>query len=341
MPQMILRERFFLWFACQFLYFVSISSLIFIYNPDREKLVTISKSDMFSIEQLEAFSATVETGSFSAAARKLNKVQSAVSQHVMNLEIDCGVELFNRQGRYPTLTEAGQQLLPHANATLRQHKRLVECSSSLLNQQEHAITIAIDEGIPLANFSDKLEQVTSRYPDLKVEILVSSSTDIIDMVAQQRATSGLVFSELDMPACIDFESIGHVEFDLFVGQQHPLAMQSSANIDQLLLHRQLLLRSRNAKVSGFQQAYSPDIWYADSYYVLVEFIAKGLGWGFLPTHIAEKFCQQSLIRRIPLEFEQLQWQANVDVIQHQSFANKPVHKLLRTELRTLLSGTRK
>ncbi|MCZ4294993.1 LysR family transcriptional regulator [Vibrio sinaloensis] len=295
---------------------------------------------MFSIEQLSAFTATVETGSFSAAARKLNKVQSAVSQHVMNLEIDCGTELFHRQGRYPVLTEAGKQLLPHANATLRQHQRLIECSNSLLAPQEQAITIAIDEGIPLANFTGVLEQVTSQYTDLKVEILVSSSTDILDMVTEKRATTGLIFSEINTPACIDFESIGHVEFDLYVSQKHPLAMQTSANVDQLLLHRQLLLRSRNNKVSGFQQAYSPDIWYADSYHVLLGLIAQGFGWGFLPTHIAANACEENQIKRIPIEFEQLQWQANVDVVQHQGFASKPVHKLLRTELRTLLSGTK-
>jgi len=292
---------------------------------------------MFSIEQLEAFSATVETGSFSAAARKLNKVQSAISQHVMNLELDCGAELFTRQGRYPVLTPAGQKLLPHANATLRQHRRLIEYSTSLNSDQEQSLTIAIDEGIPLTKFTKTLELIANNYPDLKVEILVSSSTDIIDMVTEKRATTGLIFSEIDTPASIDFESIGHVEFDLYVGSEHPLAKQTSANVDQLLLHRQLLLRSRNSKVSGFQQAYSPEIWYADSYYVLLDMITKGLGWGFLPSHIAARSCDDNLIVRIPVEFQQLQWQANVDVIQHQGFADKPVHRFLRTELRTLLS----
>ncbi|KKL13509.1 hypothetical protein LCGC14_2525030, partial [marine sediment metagenome] len=43
---------------------------------------------MFSIDQLHAFIATVEAGSFSAAARRLSKVQSVVSQHIINLEID-------------------------------------------------------------------------------------------------------------------------------------------------------------------------------------------------------------------------------------------------------------
>lgn len=292
---------------------------------------------MFSIDQLQAFVATVETGSFSAAARKLSKVQSAVSQHIINLELDCGVELFDRQGRYPVLTEAGQRLLPHASATIKQHNRLVECSASLFTDEETNISIAVDEGIPLQNLSNALHTLASAYPNLKVETLVASSTDIIELVSEQRVTTGLVFSEVELPANIDFESIGHIEFDLYVATNHPLAQQQSENVDQLLLHRQLLLRSKNAKVSGFQQAHSPDVWYADSYYVLLELITKGFGWGFLPTHIADSYEQEQRITRIPIRYEQLNWHANIDVIQHQGYGYKPIHKLLRTQLRQLLS----
>ncbi|MDP2516912.1 LysR family transcriptional regulator [Photobacterium damselae subsp. piscicida] len=42
----------------------------------------------FSIEQLEAFVAAAETGSFSAGARKLNKAQSVISTAIANLELD-------------------------------------------------------------------------------------------------------------------------------------------------------------------------------------------------------------------------------------------------------------
>ncbi|MDG2658926.1 LysR family transcriptional regulator, partial [Vibrio parahaemolyticus] len=44
---------------------------------------------MFTIEQLQAFIATSETGSFSGAARKLGRAQSVVSQHIINMEVDC------------------------------------------------------------------------------------------------------------------------------------------------------------------------------------------------------------------------------------------------------------
>jgi len=61
-----------------------------------------------SMEQLEAFVAAAEHGSFSAAARVLRKAQSAVSTHVANLEADLGLSLFSRAGRHPALTAAGQ-----------------------------------------------------------------------------------------------------------------------------------------------------------------------------------------------------------------------------------------
>ncbi|WP_407074468.1 LysR family transcriptional regulator, partial [Psychrobacter sp. CAL346-MNA-CIBAN-0220] len=88
-----------------FLFFACLSLLngddfaIFIQYKDTLKLVSIGKNDMYSIEQLEAFVLTVNTGSFSSAARSLNKAQSVVSQHVINLEIDCNSELFDRSGR--------------------------------------------------------------------------------------------------------------------------------------------------------------------------------------------------------------------------------------------------
>lgn len=60
-----------------------------------------------SLEQFKALLAAAETGSFSAAARRLGKAQSVVSTAIANLEIDLGLELFDRSGRYPVLTEAG------------------------------------------------------------------------------------------------------------------------------------------------------------------------------------------------------------------------------------------
>lgn len=55
-------------------------------------------------EQLIIFQSVMETGSFSAAARKLGKVPSAVSMSIANMEIDLNLNLFERKGREPVPT---------------------------------------------------------------------------------------------------------------------------------------------------------------------------------------------------------------------------------------------
>ena len=74
--------------------------------------------DGISLDQLRAFIAAVDEGSFSAAARRLNRAQSAVSELVAGLEGQLGVALFDRSGRYPKLTPQGIALLADARVVI-------------------------------------------------------------------------------------------------------------------------------------------------------------------------------------------------------------------------------
>ncbi|MBB1270572.1 LysR family transcriptional regulator [Shewanella sp. SR44-3] len=292
---------------------------------------------MYSVEQLEAFVATVSTGSFSSAARSLKKAQSVISQHVINLEIDCNSALFDRSGRYPQLTPAGKKLLPHAQVLLSQHQRLRDCAQSLGQGAISELTIGLDEGIPLQKLSNILNELEAKFPTITLEFLTASSIDIIDMIDTERAVTGIIFSELTIPTHIDFESIGSIKFDMYVASAHPLAQQICENLAHLKLHRQLLIRSRNTKSSSFQFAISPDVWYADNYYILLELALQGHGWCLLPNHIANNYVNSGQLVMLPSEFKEIGWQANVDIIQHHRYSHEPVFKQLRHSLRQLLS----
>ena len=291
---------------------------------------------MFSVEQLQAFVITVETGSFSAAARRLGKVQSVVSQHIINLEIDCNTTLFERSGRYPKLTDAGIKLLPQAQALLNQHQRLKNAALTLSDKTPSEITIALDEGIPFQKITHTINELQTKYPFVTLEFLSASSLDIIDMLKRQKVLTGIIFSELDIPSYLDYECIGSVKFDLYVAQTHPLAGQVCKNIDGLRLHRQLLIRSRNTQTSSFQLKISPDTWYADNYYLLLELALQGHGWCLLPEHVANESVLSGALVKLPLEFKEMGWQANVDVLQHQRHSNLAVFSVLRQLLRNLL-----
>jgi hypothetical protein len=81
--------------------------------------------DRLTLDQLRILVAVEEEGSFSSAARRLGRVQSAVSQSVQALEATLGVALFDRSERTPKLSDAGRALLADARQVSAQRLRLV------------------------------------------------------------------------------------------------------------------------------------------------------------------------------------------------------------------------
>ena len=73
-----------------------------------------------TFDQLRIFLTIVDTGSFAAAGRKLNRAVSVISYGIANLEAQLGVLLFEREGtRKPQLTVAGRALLAEAAEKMR------------------------------------------------------------------------------------------------------------------------------------------------------------------------------------------------------------------------------
>jgi len=85
----------------------------------------------FDLRQLRAFCALARTGSFTHAARELHLTQSAVSHSIKALERETGCRLLDRLGKKAILTQAGEQLLQHAEKICEEIDRAGESLSSL------------------------------------------------------------------------------------------------------------------------------------------------------------------------------------------------------------------
>lgn len=70
-----------------------------------------------TLDQLDVILAIVETGSFRAAAEKLNRSQPALSTAVKNLESEFDIRIFDRETYRPTLTPAGEAFVLSAKET--------------------------------------------------------------------------------------------------------------------------------------------------------------------------------------------------------------------------------
>ncbi len=71
-------------------------------------------------KQLRAFAMLARKGSFTLAAQELNLTQSAISHSMKALERDAGCLLLDRMGKKVSLTQAGEQLLHHAEKILKE-----------------------------------------------------------------------------------------------------------------------------------------------------------------------------------------------------------------------------
>ena len=244
-------------------------------------------SIQWNLEQMQLFVSVAEQRSFSAVARDQRKAQSAVSTAIALLEEDLGVSLFERSsGRQPRLTEAGSALLEEAREVLRQCERLNGRAQALMRGQEARIRLAQDEAMPYQPVIESLEALAEQFPSLEVQPASAAQGDVARKLVQRQADLGLLFYHEQIPEALERRVLGSIEMVTVCGVGHPLALTGQVNCQQMAQHRQLLMATHSSVYPGSEQA-SPQVWRADSFYVLAEWLMRGLGWGWLPRHVVQ------------------------------------------------------
>ncbi|HLU77952.1 MAG TPA: LysR family transcriptional regulator [Burkholderiaceae bacterium] len=235
----------------------------------------------WTLEQLRQFVTTAECGSFSAAARRLGKAQSAVSTAISLLEADLNVELFDRSRRNAQLTDAGQVLLLEARELLRQAEALDNRARSLSAGNEAQLAMALDEALPYAATSTLLREIATRFPDLELNLFNGTATEVADFVADERADIAFHFVRGTLPSNFDQKHVGAVPQGVFVAIDHPLAQLSTIQRKELVKYRQLVMHAEDVR----EEIYSPRVWRSDSFYSIAEMVADDLGWAILPVNV--------------------------------------------------------
>jgi len=240
----------------------------------------------WTLDQLAVLIACAEHGSFSAAARHLGRAQSAVSTAIAHLEVDLGCPLFDRRGRLPRLTEAGESLLHEARAVLRQCQRLDARARAIAQGEEARLVLAIDEAlVEMPQVDETLEALAHHYPALQLTLLYGARGDIAGWVEDRTADLGILLGQQGHGPCLEGVPIAHLRQSLVVGRDHPLAGQHFPTPGELAGHRQLLIASRSEDAAT--APLSAQFWRLNSFYSMAELVTRGLGWALVPQHIAQ------------------------------------------------------
>jgi DNA-binding transcriptional LysR family regulator len=243
-----------------------------------------------SLDQLRTFIAAVDEGSFSAAARKLNRVQSAVSSWISGLEDQFGVVLFDRSGRFPKLTPEGVLLLADARgivsgvATMKARARLM--ASGL----ETELSVVIDVFFPTAVLSATAKAFASRFPLTPLRLFVEGMGAGYQPVIEGRCGLGVLSTiPVAFPTLVS-ERLGEVPLVAVASPSHPLA-QLTHRIPrhEMAKHLQLVLTDRSDLMSGRDfGVVAPSTWRLADLSTKYAFLKDGIGWGGMPLHMVEK-----------------------------------------------------
>src|ERR1700677_1034855 len=157
-------------------------------------------SPMLDTDQLRSFLAIVDSGSFTKAAERVHKTQSAVSMHIRRLEGQLGCALFVKQGRGARLTEEGEKLIEFARRIFQ-----VEAGAfAALSRKglRGAARLGIPDDYAESFLAEILARFNRRHPLVEVSVVCEASTDLGPQVAA---------GALDLALITDYEGLKGLE----------------------------------------------------------------------------------------------------------------------------------
>ncbi|EWY37730.1 hypothetical protein N825_09115 [Skermanella stibiiresistens SB22] len=150
-----------------------------------------------SLDQLATLVEVLEGGSFSAAARRLNLSQPAVSQQIRELEARVGVQLVERLGKRAFATHAGAELVEHARVLAR------DAGLALAAMRRHRegwlgrVRIGTGATYLAYFFTPILRRLRDAHPNIELEITVGTTQSIVESMLRNEIDIGAVTLPVD------------------------------------------------------------------------------------------------------------------------------------------------
>ena len=130
------------------------------------------------LDQLQSFCAIADCGSFTEAARRVHKTQSAVSMQIKRLEERLGQELFLRDGRSVVLTAEGEALYSRARRMLRINAEIIDMFSN--EDLAGSIRFGVPDDYAVRLLPVILSSFQRTHPRIMVDVRCQPSEDLLE-----------------------------------------------------------------------------------------------------------------------------------------------------------------
>lgn len=262
-----------------------------------------------SLEALLVLDAIEYRGSYAAAAEQLNKVPSALSYVVQKLEDQLNVTIFVRQGRRAVLTPAGKHLLIEGRKVLLAINALSEQTQTIANGWEPKIRIACDSIMDIKQVFTGIQCFLVENENIEIDVKEEVMNGTWEALIEDRVDL-VIGAPAPVPSQKGIHAIRMKELDsvLVVSKSHHLSkVKSPIQTSELSKYRSVVVHD-SAKneipwsiniIEGSQRFYVSTIAHK------LEAIISGIGIGYLPTHIVQKYITSGELTEIVLKDKKL------------------------------------
>jgi len=256
----------------------------------------------FTLDQLEVLEAIDRFGGFAAAAKRLHRATSAVSYAVKSLEGALGVSLFERSGRGAKLTPAGRVVLEGARDVLERSRRLERLGADLEGGWEPELRIIVDGSLPQAPIVRACQRFLARKLSTRILLSVEYLSGVRRRFDRDEGHLMLAIDPAGDPRLVT-QPLPPLEMVLVAHRSHPVhAGRDTLDRATLASFVEVLVADSGARdappPTRVAQIGSPHLFELSDFYSKRAAILAGLGYGWLPSHLAEDDVASGELREV-------------------------------------------
>ena len=234
-----------------------------------------------------------DCGSFAAAARASNMVPSALTYRVRQMEEALDVLLFDRSSRQAKLTAAGAELLREGARVLNEIDAIANRVKRVATGWEPQFTIAVDSIIDRSAVMELCDAFLRLNPPTRLKLRAETLSGTLEALTSGQAdlALGVVMDDNTKPG-LQRDPLGTINFVFSVAPHHPLARIPEPLADPVIhQHRAVAIADsvRQGTTLSIGLLAGQDVFTVADMPSKLDAQIRGLGVGFLPSHLAQPY----------------------------------------------------
>ncbi len=247
-----------------------------------------------SIQRIPIFLAAAEELNFTKAAESLHITQTAVSQQIKLLEEELGFQLFIRDTRSVSLTDAGQVFYRQCRQIMTQYNTAVVQAQKTASGNDYNIRVGYAGAYELWSSSKYLREYCDRWKNARIDMTTGTNQQLMQMLTDGKIDIAFVSGfGTEANSWLTTKTISSVPCLLMISEKHPLAKQKIISPSQLVDIPIVLNRVQDSVAYKVQTA---DMYrylglsgnkqiYVDDFYSLATLVSLGQAIAVVPSDI--------------------------------------------------------